>query len=206
MDSPLQHTKPDFADVFEDNYEIIYRYLYRRFADEDVAADLASITFIKAHQAYDRFEPTKPVLHWLYRIAGNELKMYFRAHKRHIESLDKLLEDGVELADPQSMTEDIIAAEDWVDRHRQFLEAQRLLLALPQKYQEVIMLRFIEKRSIAEIASILGKKEGTVKSILSRGLKKLRTQLKTDTMQPNLANGINHSEGHTNKVIKAYEE
>jgi RNA polymerase sigma-70 factor (ECF subfamily) len=48
-------------------------------------------------------------------------------------------------------------------------------MQLDLKYQEVIALRFFEEKSIQQISAILNKKEGTVKSLLSRGLKKLRT-------------------------------
>jgi RNA polymerase sigma-70 factor (ECF subfamily) len=48
---------------------------------------------------------------------------------------------------------------------------------LPAKYQDVIALRYFEGKSIREIAEILGKREGTIKSLLSRGLEKIRKKL-----------------------------
>ena len=45
---------------------------------------------------------------------------------------------------------------------------------MPVKYQEVIALKYFEEKSIKEISEILGKKEGTIKSLISRGLQKLR--------------------------------
>ena len=47
------------------------------------------------------------------------------------------------------------------------------------KYQDVIALRFFEHKSIKEIAIILDKKEGTIKSLLSRGIEKLKEKIKT---------------------------
>ena len=50
---------------------------------------------------------------------------------------------------------------------------QKEITKLPRKYQEVIVLRYFEKKQIKEVSEILGKKEGTVKSLLHRGLKEL---------------------------------
>jgi RNA polymerase sigma-70 factor (ECF subfamily) len=49
---------------------------------------------------------------------------------------------------------------------------------LPVKYQEVLSLRYFEKKSIAEISQIMSKRPGTIKSLLSRGTKKLREEPK----------------------------
>ena len=51
------------------------------------------------------------------------------------------------------------------------------MLELPIKYQDVIMLRYFERKSVKEIAEILNKKEGTVKSLLSRGIRRLKNLL-----------------------------
>jgi RNA polymerase sigma-70 factor (ECF subfamily) len=56
----------------------------------------------------------------------------------------------------------------------EFSEIQKRLSNLDVKYQEVIALRFFEEKSLREIAAILNKKDGTIKSLLSRGLKKLK--------------------------------
>lgn len=61
-----------------------------------------------------------------------------------------------------------------VKHHGEFLKVQKYLAQLDIRYQEVLSLRYFEKKSIIEIAEILGKKEGTVKSLLSRGIEKLR--------------------------------
>ena len=61
--------------------------------------------------------------------------------------------------------------------HHDFIEVQKHLKTLSTKYQEVIALRFFENKSIPEIAEILEKKEGTIKSLLSRGLEKIRNEM-----------------------------
>jgi RNA polymerase sigma-70 factor (ECF subfamily) len=77
-------------------------------------------------------------------------------------------------------------AQEKLQRHQTFLEIQKEIIRLDMLYQEVISLRFFENKKIKEIALILGKSEGTIKSQLSRGLEKLRQRLiiKQPAMQP----------------------
>jgi len=70
-------------------------------------------------------------------------------------------------------TERILLEED-LEKHQEFMRINVLIKKLDIKYQEVISLRFFEQKSIKEIAVILNKKEGTVKSLLSRGIDKLK--------------------------------
>jgi len=67
-----------------------------------------------------------------------------------------------------------LEAEEELKRYQDFLKVQEKISQLPIKYQEVITLRFFEKKKIKEISEILGKKEGTIKSLLHRGLEKLK--------------------------------
>lgn len=69
------------------------------------------------------------------------------------------------------------AAELELERHAQFIKVQKAVRKLPLKYQEVISLKYFEKLKIKEIATIVNKPEGTVKSLLSRGIGLLRHQL-----------------------------
>lgn len=62
-----------------------------------------------------------------------------------------------------------------LEKHENFLKVVRALKTLPIKYQEVIALRYFEGKENKEIAAILGLREGTLKSLLSRGIEKLRS-------------------------------
>jgi len=68
-------------------------------------------------------------------------------------------------------------AEEELKRHQDFIDVQARLKLLPIKYQEVISLKYFERKKIKEISEILGKKEGTIKSLISRGLEKIRNLL-----------------------------
>lgn len=83
-------------------------------------------------------------------------------------------EIGFEPIDPQTLEAERLEAERKLREYDDFLAIRSKILALPIKYQEVIMLRYFERKGVKEIAEILNKKEGTVKSLLSRGIRKLK--------------------------------
>jgi RNA polymerase sigma-70 factor (ECF subfamily) len=68
----------------------------------------------------------------------------------------------------------LIEAETELEKYEDFLTLHKNIARLPIKYQEVIVLRFFENKQLKEIGEILGKQDGTVKSLLHRGLKKLK--------------------------------
>jgi RNA polymerase sigma-70 factor (ECF subfamily) len=72
------------------------------------------------------------------------------------------------------MENELILAQDEVDNNKKYMEVKEALKTLPDKYQEVLVLRFLEEKKISEIASILGKNEGTIKSLISRGVDRLK--------------------------------
>ena len=79
--------------------------------------------------------------------------------------------EPVALHNPET---EFLEAREKLKQHQDFLKIREKISQLPIKYQEVIALRFFEKKKIKEICEILGKKEGAVKSLLHRGLEKLK--------------------------------
>ena len=69
---------------------------------------------------------------------------------------------------------EFLEAQEKLKQHQDFLKIQKEIFKLPIRYQEVITLRFFEKKKLKEISEILGKKEGTIKSLVHRGLEKLK--------------------------------
>jgi RNA polymerase sigma-70 factor (ECF subfamily) len=159
-----------FGLLYDEYYPRIFGYVLRRTADLDVTQDVVSETFLKALKNLGKFRWQNVAFgSWLYRIASNEIVNFFRKKKPTV-SLDKI-------SDPASSSnhlQEIIQAQEKLAEHQDFLVIQKQISSLDVKYQEVINLRFFEKKQIKEIAQILGKNEGTIKSLLHRGLEKLR--------------------------------
>jgi len=171
-----------FGKLYEQHYSKIFGYILKRTADLEIAQDITSETFFKALKKLWQFRWRNISFSaWLYRIANNEIANYFRKNKNYSTSLDKLLEEKrfkpVALHNPET---EFLKAQEKLKKHQDFLEIQEKISQLPIKYQEVITLRFFEKKKIKEISEISGKREGTVKSLLHRGLKKLKGLLEKE--------------------------
>lgn len=165
-----------FGKVFDYWYKPVFGYIIRRVGDYDVSRDIAAETFLKAHLNIANFRWKGIGLSsWIYRIATNEINLYYRKNKYKPQSLQQLLEDPqiekmlrAEEMDEKEIMENELKAHDLYNKVRSKLPQ------LDIKYQEVISLRYFEQKTNKEVSEILNKNEGTVKSLLSRGLEKLR--------------------------------
>jgi RNA polymerase sigma-70 factor (ECF subfamily) len=165
-----------FADLYDQYYPKIFGYVLRRTVNVEAAQDITSETFLKALQKLWQFRwRNVSFSSWLYKITTNEINQYFRKaeYKKSI-SLEELQEQGFELISPHDPESELIEAQEKLKQYQDFREIQEKINRLPVKYQEVIALRFFEKKQIKEIGEILGKKEGTIKSLLHRAVEKLR--------------------------------
>ena len=104
----------------------------------------------------------------------------FRRSKNKTLSLDPDLSSY--LPYDEGVEDEKVLSKKALQENQEFLMIQKQLVRLDTKYQEVIALRFFEEKSMKEISAILGKKEGTIKSLLSRGLKKLRMALEREPL------------------------
>ncbi|MCI0453352.1 MAG: RNA polymerase sigma factor [Candidatus Latescibacteria bacterium] len=171
-----------FGELYEAFYKEIFGYALRRTGQYEAARDIAAETFLKAYAGIGNFRwRNTSLLYWLYAIATNEINRYYRSRTYTPESLNRIQEEyGVDLTDYSNAETDRILLEEEMRKHQEFANVQALVATLDPKYQDVISLRYYEQKSIREIAIILGKKEGTIKSLLSRGLDKVRERLTGD--------------------------
>jgi RNA polymerase sigma-70 factor (ECF subfamily) len=170
----IRHNPESFSELFKLYYKQIFGYIFRRTGNFDDTADIAAETFLKAFRHIHNFKYTGiSVKVWLYRIATNEVNLYFRLKQKH-NSIFELINIEDKNIFKDYIVEDKREIESELERHEQFLSVLKELKTLPVKYQEVIALRYFEGKDNKEIAEILDIKEGTLKSLLSRGVEKLR--------------------------------
>jgi RNA polymerase sigma factor (sigma-70 family) len=162
-----------FGELYEQYYSPIFGYILKRTASIDVAQDITSEVFFKAFYNLKQFIWREiPFSAWLYRIAINEIANHYR-HNNHRLSALKELFNSTDYSG-QTIENEISEAEAELNKHAEFLALQANISKLPVKYQEVITLRYFENKQLKEIAEILNNSEGTVKSLLHRGLEKLQ--------------------------------
>ena len=153
-----------FADIFTRHHDAVYTFLLYRVNDVQVAEDLTGEVFLRLVAKIDRFTYRgRPILAWLYTIARNLLVDYQR--KQHQASMLELEARWVS-SDPSPPE----VAERGLTRDCLI----RSLKHLTEDQQRVIVHRLIEGRSNAEVASLLGKTEGAIKSLQHRALASLR--------------------------------
>lgn len=165
MVEAAQDDPAKFADLYEIHFERIYAFLVARVRDRDIAEDLTSEVFHKALANLRTYEwRGAPFGAWLMRIAANALADQSKRAAREFPSAEDPPDIGVS-AEP-----DLDAIEN---RARLF----RLVSELPGSQRRVIQQRFVEQRSIREIARQLGRSEGAVKQLQFRALQSLREQM-----------------------------
>ncbi len=168
-----------FGEIFEEYYEPIFGYVLKRTGNVHVSQDIVSETFFKALDRLWQFRWRNiSISSWLYRIATNELSQYFRKNKKIRYSIESLLEKGsMDFQGEINLEEEIMDQEKELEMAQEWKIAKGIIDSLPEKYQDVLFLRYFEDKKISEIAEILHKKEGTIKSLLSRGLKMVRVRM-----------------------------
>lgn len=167
-----------FGQIYDQYYGKIFGYVLKRTTNFEVAQDITSETFFKALKKLWQFRWRNiSFSSWLYKIATNEINQYFRKGKYKSASLDALQKQGFEPVSMHNPETEVIEAQETLKRYEDFIVCQSKISQLDVKYQEVITLRFFEEKRIKEIGEVLGKSEGTIKSLLHRGLEKLRISM-----------------------------
>lgn len=174
-----------FGILFDTHYDSVYKYILYRTADKTLAEELTSETFFKALNGLWKFKWRNiPFAAWLIRIASNEVNGYFRKSK-YLKLVS--LEEKYESLSEKLVTPDDVISKNETDLSKNLLfkKLHTSIASLKNIYQEVIVLKYFEEKSIQEISELLGKSEGTVKSLIHRGLNKLK-----DKIDPSLYNEV----------------
>jgi RNA polymerase sigma-70 factor, ECF subfamily len=169
--------EPDaLGQIFDNHYEQIYCYVQRRLGNTDSAQNIASECFCRLLQAYkDGRGPHDGVLYWLYRVAHNlVVDVYRQAHRQPLPLYETVLSDK----DPQP--------EEAVLQQQQQVRVRWALAQLTEDQQQVLSLKFFEGMDNEQVAQIMQKTVGAVKSLQHRGLASLERFLEQAERQVGL--------------------
>jgi len=155
------------ATVYDDYHPLMYRYIFRQVGEVEVARDLTAVVFQRFLQAIqDGNGPDRLLKAWLYRTAHNIVIDHYRRqqYRQHLP-----LHENLVMADdsPEQMADHSLAAE----------KVRAALHLLTPEQELVISLKFLEGLTNAEVANILDKPIGAVKSLQHRALVALQRQL-----------------------------
>ncbi len=154
-----------FAELYENNFERVYAYVVRRIRDRAETEDLTAEVFHHALANLRSFEwRGTPFAAWLFRIAANLISDRF--HSRSKE----------QVADDPGTIESAYASGREFDEVERKATLFRLVETLPSEQRRVVVLRFVEQKSIKEVAREVRKSEGAVKQLQFRALSTLRAR------------------------------
>ncbi len=160
------------VEIYERCQPSIYTYIFYRTGDQALSEDLSAEVFVRMIDKLSTFVlDQRPILAWLYTIARNLVIDYYRRANKQvaIEVEDTLMADD-ETTRPAAVVEMRLDQQSLVKALRHLTEEQR----------QVIILKFVEDRSNAEIATLLDKTEGAVKSLQHRALAALQRVLEQE--------------------------
>lgn len=166
-------SKDAFGELYERYVDRIYSYVYYRTGNAAEAEDLTAKIFMRAMRHIENYDDRGlPFSAWLYRIARNLVANWHRDRsRRRIIALDDITQWRIGAESPELQT--------------QLLEDRDFLLKavrrLPSDRQELLILKFVDQLSNAEIGEIMGRSEGAIKSLYHRTLLSLRSDV---THQP----------------------
>ncbi|MBN2469484.1 MAG: sigma-70 family RNA polymerase sigma factor [Anaerolineae bacterium] len=158
-----------FGELYRRYIKKIYNYIYYRTNNHHEAEDLTARVFYRALGHIDSYTDRGiPFSAWLYRIAHNLVANWHRDRgRRQIISLDDYIGIGAREDPPEEQIES--------DEETEALLSA--LSRLPEERQQLIVLKYVERLSNAEIGEIMNRTEGAVKSLYHRTLLNLRKEL-----------------------------
>jgi RNA polymerase sigma-70 factor (ECF subfamily) len=165
-----------FGQIFDILSDSIYRFLAFRLKNRDDAEEMTNQVFLEAWQGIKRYDGKRSFKTWIFAIARYTLIDFYRKNRATVN-----LEAVMELADHTDIESDIKTKSE-----------SELVLAelnqLPELYQAILKLRFLEELEYSEIAQMTGKTENSVRVIVKRGLGKIRDSLSA-SRHPELGSG-----------------
>lgn len=153
--------------AFEQIYNLLadelFAYICGQCHNETVAEDILANVFLKAWRSAQRYHAgSDRFRRWIFAIARNEVRDYWRASQRTLPFLDYDISDESEPPgsgrDPEEARRDVA----------------RAMSILTEEQRQVVVLRYFSNKSHEEIAGIMGKREGAVRALLLRALRRMR--------------------------------
>jgi RNA polymerase sigma-70 factor (ECF subfamily) len=164
----LKRGDPDAVEeMYNANINLVYSLVYNQVdKNRDAAQEIVQETFIAAIRAIKYFQVRSSISTWLCSIANRKVADFYRRKKREDEHR---ISQGV---DPEKTGD--LADEGPADYA---MDIRQALSNLPLNYRQVIILKYIEGFSVADISGIMGKTEKSIEGLLSRARKELRSNL-----------------------------
>jgi len=144
--SDIKKDPSRFGIIFDAYFSAIFNYVYHRVSDYALTSDIVSETFLKAFLNIHKYKwQGISVSYWIYRIAANEIRQYYRKKKYYPKSMELLIDSsGWEMLNNQSAKDEIESLDMELELNLEVKRIQKNIQKLPIIYQEVLILRYFE--------------------------------------------------------------
>lgn len=158
-----------FSYLYEKNVTRIYNYIYYRIGSASDAEDITSRVFYRAFGHINSYvDKGVPFSAWLYRIAHNLIANW---HRDNLRRKEVPLEDHLDLPHKADQPERML------EKDQEMVLLLKAIRRISADRQQLILLKYLEDLSNAEIAQIMGRSEGAIKSLYHRALIALREEM-----------------------------
>jgi RNA polymerase sigma-70 factor (ECF subfamily) len=175
IESFLAGDDASFEILIKRYLKMVYNFLYRLTGgDAPLADDLTQVTFLKAWKNIKRFDVEKSFKTWIFTIAKNSARDFWKKKKTLPFSLFENSEGYNKL---EEMAEDKALPNEVLEQIESTQELELVLKKLSKKHETILLLRYKDDLSLGEIASTLNLPYNTVKSQHQRALSALKSEL-----------------------------
>lgn len=166
--SAKQGNADAFATLYRANVQKIFRYIFYRISDQQAAEDLTGDVFMRALEGINRYDDRgKPFIAWLYTIAHSRVVDHYRKSQRRPNESDI---ESVSLSVDPNLDSALM-------RRHAAQKLRQAITELTDDQQQVVILRFVERQPINQVAQIMGKKPNAIKALQHRALRSLARRL-----------------------------
>ncbi len=149
------------ANLYDTHAESLRRYIFRRIGDYGIAEDMCNEVFVRMLESLSSYqERGLPIEAWMYRIAHDRIIDLYRWQRRHPSA-------------PLTDFDVCVPTNHHIESDETF---KSMLESLNDEQRQVLVLRFRDDLTFAEIAKALDRSEGAVKQLKRRGLQQLKEQ------------------------------
>ncbi|HMO53626.1 MAG TPA: RNA polymerase sigma factor [Tepidiformaceae bacterium] len=157
-----QGDRAAFEAIYNAMVDELHAYVRGQCRNDTVAEDIVANVFLKAWRSAKSYRPgSRTFQSWMFTIARNEVRDYWRSSQRTLPMLDlDITDDGEpsQQVDPKQAGEIL----------------RRAMQGLTDDQRQVVVLRYFGNKTHEEIATIMGKREGAVRALLTRALRQMR--------------------------------
>jgi RNA polymerase sigma-70 factor (ECF subfamily) len=166
----LDRDRKAIAELVSLHADAIYRFIYHRLDRPEAVDDLVQDVFLAALTAIAAFRVESSLRTWILSIARHKIADYYRARLRSI-----VFEDADALSDEPAAD---LRIDELVDRRRLEEHTRAVLSTLSDSYRTVLVCRYWDQRSVAEIAEMSGKSEKAIERLLARAREQFKRRWK----------------------------